>query len=276
MKKLLILLLILFIFCFGFFIYNIFSYLNVVVKFDDLEPFEKPMNVYFKGFKIGKTVKIYPNEDYTNTYLKLKLKRSKTRFPKNIVANIRKKRTGGYVDILFPDDPVLAKLKNNDEIKGNITNDISSLLESENIEDIVVEAESLVESANSAVQNLNNIFVEINKIIVDNRSNIDLIISNFAKTSKNFEDMSSKLNSSVDKNKLEYSVDNISSVTKNFDNITSQVDNVTLPILNNILCETNQTVRNTKDITLGVKKTLKKRMGLSKLLFGRPISDECE
>ena len=209
MKKLFIIISILLVSALGLFTYNIFSYFNVIVKFDDLEPFEKPMNVYFKGFKIGKTVKIYPNEDYTNTFLKLKLKRSKTRFPRNIVANIRKKRTGGYVDIIFPDDPAIAKLKSNDEIKGNITNDISALLESENIEDIVVETESLVESANSAVQNLNNIFVEVNKIIVDNRSNIDLIISNFAKTSKNFENMSSKLNSSIDKEQLSNSVGNM-------------------------------------------------------------------
>ena len=232
--------------------------------------------IYFKGFKIGKTVKIYPNEDYTNTFLKLKLKRSKTRFPKNIVANIRKKKSGGYVDIVFPDDPAIAKLKNNDEIKGNITNDISSLLESENIEDIVVETESLLESANSAIQNLNNIFVEVNKIIVDNRSNIDEIISNCSKTSKNFNEMSEKLNFAVDKNKLETSVDNISSITMNVSNITSQVDDVTLPILNSILCETNHTVKNMNEISSGVKKTLMKKMGMSRLLLGRPISDACE
>lgn len=267
----------------GYLIYDSLSYYNVIVKFDDLEPFEKPMNVYFKGFKIGKTVKIYPNEDYTNTYLKLKLNAPQTKFPSNITAKIRKKKTGGYVDILFPSEPCLKPLKHNDEISGFIAKDISSLLEGENVQDIVEETESLVESANSAINNLNGIFIEIRKILVDNRASIDLAINNFAKTSTNFENISAKLNESLDSNSLENSVENISQTTynikelsNNLKNISSQVDSVTLPVINATLCETNSTVKNAKEITGGIKRTLRKRLGLSRILFGRPISDNCE
>lgn len=267
----------------GYLIYDNLSYYSVIVKFDDLEPFEKPMNVYFKGFKIGKTVKIYPNEDYTNTYLKLKLNTPGTKFPSNISAKIRKKKTGGYVDILFPDEPSLKALKNNDEITGVITQDISSLLESENVQDIVEETESLVESATSAIQNLNGIFVELRKIITDNRPNIDLAISNLTKTTTSLEDMSKKLNSSFEQEKFSSSVNNISETTANIKavsdslkSISNQVDNVTLPIVNSVLCETNSTVKNAKEISGGIKHTLKKRMGFGRLLFGKPVSNDCE
>ena len=240
------------------------------------------MNVYFKGFKIGKTVKIYPNDDYTNTYLKLKLKTPKTKFPSNISANIRKKKTGGYVDILFPDEPELKQLKNNDEITWHITQYISSLLESENVQDIVEETESLVESANTAIQNLNGIFVDIRKIIIDNKTSIDFAIDNIAKTTSNLQEVSAKLNSSIEQQSLNSSVENISVTTSNIKdvseslkNISTQVDKVNVPIVNNVLCETNSTMRNAKEITSGVKSALKKRMGFGRLLFGKPISDNC-
>ena len=54
MKKFVFTVLILFIIAIAFFIYEAVSYTTVVAKFNDLEPFEKQMNVYFKGFKIGK------------------------------------------------------------------------------------------------------------------------------------------------------------------------------------------------------------------------------
>lgn len=275
MKKIILIVLILFIVVIAFLIYEAVSYTTVFVKFNDLEPFEKQMSVYFKGFKIGKTTNIFPNEDYTNTYLKLKLKAKKAKFPKNIWANIKKKKTGGYVEIEYPDEPSLIKLKNNDEISGFITKDISSLLEDENLQDIIDDAGSLVENASVAVQTLNGIFVDVRSIISDNRSNIDTIIKNFADMSSNLKDMSIKLDDTLSNENINSSIENINSTTKNIKQITEQVDNTTIPIVNRILCETYSTSKNANEITEGVKNTLKKRMGLSRLLFGKPINNDC-
>ena len=275
MKKLLILFLIAVFVLTVFLVYESIAYTSVLVKFDELEPFEKQMNVYFRGFKVGKTTKIYPNEDYTNTYLKLKLKAKKANFPKNIQVNIRKKKSGGYVDIEYPDEPSLTKLKNNDEIKGLITKDISSLLEDENLQDIIDDAGSLVENASVAVQNLNGIFVDVRTIISDNRSNINFIVKNLVDVSSNLNKMSNQLNVAVSGDKLSNSVSNINDTTLNIKEITSQIDETTVPMVNRILCETYLTSKNAKEITGGVKTTMKKKMGLSRLFFGTPIPNEC-
>ena len=276
MKKLLIFLVLIFCILLGYFLYDHFSYTNILVKFDKLEPFEKQMNVYFKGFKVGKTTKIYPNDDYSNTFLKVKLKTRQARFPSNIKVNIKKKKSGGYVDIIYPDEPNLARLKNNDEIQGLITRDISSLMESENIEDIVDDAGNLLENANIAMQSLNAIFVEIRGVISDNRSSINKVVKNLAKSTENLEKMSSYLENSFSGDEINVSMTNIKETTNNVKQITQQIDKTTLPIVNSALCETYSTVKNAKEITNGVKNTLKKKMGFSRLFFGRPISKDCD
>ena len=78
-------------------------------------------------------------------------------------------------------------MKNNDIIQGLITRDISSLMESENIEDIVDDAGSLIENASIAVQTLNGIFVEIRSLISDNRNNINIAVKNLTDATYNLE-----------------------------------------------------------------------------------------
>lgn len=276
---LLIILLVLYLF------YYKLAFLDVIVKFDNLEPFEKQMNVYFKGFKIGKTVKIYPDKEFQNTYLKLRIVRAKIRLPENVTAKISKKKSGGYVSIIYPDEPSLKKLKNNDEIKGVLTKDINSLLEekfSENdIDEILGDATNIMESANTAIQNLSDIFVEVRDIIQDSKSDIAAARKNLTKTTENLYEMSESLNKTISGQQMQNSVDNIEQtteniklITENLDNITNEIENTTLPIVNSVLCETKFTVKNVKEITGGVKNTLKKRMGLSRVLFGRPMSED--
>ncbi len=276
MKKLILFISVILVSIFLYFVYEYFSYTNILVKFDELEPFEKQMNVYFKGFKVGKTTKIYPNDDYTNTFLKVKLKAKQSHFPSNIKVNIKKKKSGGYVDILYPDEPTLARLKNNDIIQGLITRDISSLMESENIEDIVDDAGSLIENASIAVQTLNGIFVEIRSLISDNRNNINIAVKNLTDATYNLENMTKELNKTFSRNEINASINNIEQTTQNIKEITQQIDTTTVPIVNSTLCETYSTVRNANEITSGVKKTLKKNMGLGRLLFGKPISKDCD
>jgi len=193
MKKLIIFALFVITFFIGYFIYLQIAFIHIIVKFDDLEPFERKMGVYFKGFKVGETTKIYPNHDYTNTYLKVKLYSSQARFPSNISINIKKKKTGGYLNIIFPNDPSIVKLKNNDVVKGCISKDISSILESENLEDIVQNTDTLLESANTLVQNFNVILLQVQNIISDNRANINLAVKNLTEATGNFNELSSSL-----------------------------------------------------------------------------------
>ncbi len=287
MRKIYFIILTIVILVIGFLLYNKLAFLNLVVKFDELEPFDKQMNVYYKGFKIGKTTKIYPDKDYKNTYLKLKLHPHDINLPNNITAKIKKSAISNYISIEYPDSPSLTKIKNYDEIKGKITRDLNTTLSEklgeEGIVEIVDDATGLIESANTTVQNLGDIFVQVNEILSEMRGDILLASSNLAKTTTNLENMSTKLNNSVDEKGMKNSVKNIEETTENIkeittelNEITSQIDRATVPIVNSVLCETNSTMRNVKEITGGIKHTLKKHMGLGRLMFGRPISNECD
>lgn len=259
----------------SFMLYNKLAFLNLVVKFDDLEPFEKQMNVYYKGFKIGKTTKIYPDKDYQNTYLKLKIHPHNIKLPNNITARIKKSTLNNYINIEYPDSPSLTNIKNYDEIKGKVSKDITTAL-NDNVDTIVEDATTLVESANVTVQNLGEVFAQVNEILTDIRGDIKLASSNLAKTTSNLESMSAKLDNSLDEKGVKNSIKNIEETTKNIQEITNQIDKTTMPIINSTLCETNATVRNAKEITSGIKHTLKKHMGFGRILFGKPINEECK
>ncbi len=255
-------------------LYNKLAFLNLVVKFDDLEPFDKQMNVYYKGFKIGKTTKIYPDEDYKNTYLKLKIHPHDIKLPNNITARIKKSTLNNYISIEYPDSPSLSNIKNYDEIKGKVSKDITSAL-NDNVDTIVDDATTLLESANSTIQNLGDVFTQVNEILTDIRGDIKLASSSLAKTTANLENMSKKLDKSLSEDDVSNSIKNIEETTKSIQEITTQIDKTTMPIINSTLCETNATVRNVKEITGGIKHTLQKRMGLGRVLFGKPINEKC-
>ena len=255
-----------------FFLYNKFAYLNIIVKFDELEPFERQMNVYYKGFKVGKTVKIYPDKDYKNTYLKLKLSPSNINLPNNITAKINKLKTKEYISIIYPESPSIKKIKNDDIIKGNISKDLNSLLNEsvgkDEIDEIVEETSSLIGSANNTIQNLNDIFIEIKEIVVNSKKDIKIATNNLAKTTINLEQATKKLNNSINSEEISTSINNLEETTKNISEVTEQINKTTLPLANSIICDG-------KEITNGIKNTLKQRMGILKIMFGKPIKNNC-
>ena len=120
------------------------------------------MNVYYKGFKVGKTVKIYPDKEYTNTYLKLKIYPSDINLPNNITAKINKTKTKEYINIIYPESPSLKKIKDDDIIKGEITKDINSILNEsigkDEVDEIVEDASSLISTAKNTIENLDCVF----------------------------------------------------------------------------------------------------------------------
>ncbi len=267
-------------------LYDKFSALTLIVKFDDLEPFEKQMNVYYKGFKIGKTVNIYPDKNYINTYLKIKIKPRNIKLPNNIYAVIKTTPSKQYVNIMYPSSPSLIRIKNGEFITGKVAKDVKTLFnesfEEEGIDEIIDDAAGLIESANSAVQNLNKIFINTNKILLDIQSDIELTANKLEKTAANLENLTSNLNIAMDKDTVKNSAANIEETTQNIKNITSnlnditvKIDEETVPALNSVICETNATIENTQEITSGIKTTLKKRMGLMHLMFGKPVNNKC-
>ena len=87
--------------------------------------------------------------------------------------------------------------------------------------------------------------------------------------------MSSNLNNSIEEKSVKNTVNNIEKTTDNIKEITTQIDKTTMPIVNSVLCNTNSTMCNVNVISGGIKRTLQKRMGLGRLLFGRPVDNQC-
>ena len=286
MSKIYITIIILTIILAGFMAYNRFAYLHVVVKFDNLEPFEKQVPVYYKGFKVGKSVKIYPDKNYINTYLKLKLAPADVQLPDNIIARLQKSNQTNYINLIPPDEASTTKIKEGDVIQGSVSKDINSILNdklaSGTIDSIIDNASNLMESSNTTVQELGAIFSQINDIISDVKGDIKKTTSNLAETSSNLKNISANLNNSLKKDtmensagNIEQSAKNIKEITDNLNSVTAQIDKTTVPIVNSVLCNTNCTMQNTAEITQGVKTTLKKHFGLGRLIFGRPIGNDC-
>lgn len=284
MRKYFVILIVFFLIVSAVFLYRHFSYVNVIVKFDKLEPFDKQMNVYFKGFKMGRTVNIYPDKNFQNTYLRLRLNRGKISLPSNSTVQIRKVKSGSYVDIIYPDNPSLRTLKNNDVIKGNITKDINALLEGqfedEAVNDLVYDTTNLLQNANTTLMSLNSIFVQFNEIIKEIHPDIIVAASSLANASQNLAKATETLNSALESDTAVNTIDNLSSAAENIDNVTqnlneisSQIHQVTIPMTNSILCQTNNTMSDVSEISSGIKNTLKKRFGFGRLLFGQPVSD---
>ena len=287
MNRLYIVIVILTLILTGYFVYNKLAFLNVVVSFDELEPFEKQLPVYYKGFKVVKSVKVYPDKHYKNTFVKLKLYPADVELPNNISARIQKSKRTDYFNLIAPDEASVILLKDGDTIKGELSKDINKILSEQlsdgSIDNIIDDASTLMESANVTVQNLGDVFAQISSILTEIRGDIILASSNIAKTTTNLENMSDNLNKSLDKESMTTSVGNIEQTTENIKDITSslndisiQIDKTTMPIVNSVLCQTYSTVKNTNEITGGIKNTLKKRLGLAKIMFGRPISNNCE
>lgn len=269
----------------GFLLYNKFAHVSVIVKFDELEPFEKQMNVYYKGFKVGRTTKIYPDKNYENTFIEMRLYPYNINLPDNIEAKIKRTKTSTYINIIAPASPSIKRISNNQIIKGKSTKDINSLINDslgeDGLDEIIDDATNLMETANVTVKNLGDIFLQVNEIITEIRGDINIAADNLAKTTTNLEKMTANLSNGLDEESIKGSVTNIEEttknikeITKNLDKITNQIDKQTIPIVNSVLCETNSTVKNVNEITGGIKNTLKKKRGLSKILFGKPISEE--
>ena len=261
-----------FIIVIGFFIYNKLAYLNILVKFDELEPYDKSMNVYLKGFKIGKTELIYPDKDYSNTYIKVKLNRKYLNLPKNISAKIVRNKGTKYINLIYPASPAIERLKNNEIIKGKTTKDITNLMNEqfvdEGLEDVINDATGLLDNANNAVNTLDGIFKDIRVIIREVRPNIEIAAENLAKTSNSLRKTAKNIDSSVDNGDIAKSIQNIENITNNLKDITDEIDNTTMPIINNTLCEIKSTTENASEITDEINYSVKERKGILKFLLG--------
>ena len=152
------------------FMYKMISATKVHIEFKNLRPFHEKAPVYFNGFKIGKVTKIEPSKDYQSTIVTIAIHPKNFKLPINTTAKLKMHKTRwlhkDYIDLIYPDSPDLATLKNGSRISGKSSIDIHSYLASispDSYEAMEENAAKILENLEDTTGMLYSIFAIINR-----------------------------------------------------------------------------------------------------------------
>lgn len=259
-----------------------------------MDPMPPKMGVYYKGYKLGSSTKVRIAKDFKTTYLYIRLNQRGLELPKNISVKIKNyDEDTKYVDIIYPNAPMLKYIRTGDIIKGESTltfNGISDINQA-HLDDLSEKGENLLSSATKATDSLTELFDLITSILTENRENLlsattslKNSMSNLEASSLNLKDLSTKINDEVTRERIKNSIGNIELITTNFAdsskelisisgnfNKTSADFSVLVPKLSVLIDAVQLVVCNINDIIVGVKKTLQQKFGGARLIFGRPM-----
>ena len=258
MKKLLILILGAALGIAGFiFVVHSFYNIHITAVFEELEPFPRNLNVYYKGFKLGRSVRVRPSKDFTNTRVDMILNAKGISLPDNITAKVKRKDKKDYIELEYPDAPSITDIKNHSVIQGKKSFDISGYIDEQaeggGLDEIKDNLNDTVESAGDTLDALTELIGTANDILKDLRPSLKITGENRA--TKNLE------NASL----------NVSNITKHADSQTISLVDCVIQNTNAVIENVNVVVSNVNDIVKGFKATLSKRFAGMKIMFGKPI-----
>lgn len=256
------------------------THMRITAVFTELEPFQN-LNVYYKGFKIGRATKVVPSKDFLTTRVNIVLDSWSYNLPNNIKAKVQKKHKDSdvdYMEIIYPSSPALARIKYGDKIEGEISRDwndlISDVTEGGGFDEIKGNANNLLASANSAAKNVSELLKELTSILKDVHPELTAAAHNLSQTTTNLNNMSKKLDNSIDDKYISNSILNVQNTTKNFEGTTLLINTKTLPAVNATICSLKALIDNINEIVKGIGNTLKQRMGGARLIFGTAVKDK--
>ena len=277
-------------------IYQRLTYTFITAEFKELRPIHQRISVFYKGYKIGKVLYIKPSDDFKTSYMKIALfHNGKLKLPKNSVIKLQREkdrwRKKDYIDIIYPEKPSDSYLESGDTGLGKTTVDIETFLSSqepESLENIRQNMEQTSEDLQGAIEALRDLFTSLNEIANENRENINATFQNMADTSRNIDNLTGKFNRSIKQKRLNESVSNMENAILNAKNSTEELErlskrindmtdtiNGTMPTVTTGISDTGCIIKNLNEITCGISSTLKKRFGGLRLIFGKPIGEEC-
>lgn len=299
MKKFLILMLGAFlgVAVFTFIIHNLYN-MHITAVFNDLEPFPKNLNVYYKGFKLGRTVRVHPSKDFTDTHVEMILNAKNLSLPDNTTAKMKSKNKKDYIELEYPDAPSITFLKNHSIIQGkkglNIGDYIDKQAEAGGLDEIKENLNNTVASAGDTLDALTELFGTANDILKDLRPSLKITAENLAETSKNLKETSEEINLSLKPRRLNNSIANIEQTTKNIERTTKNLETASSDItkttahvnsdtiniidcvianINTIIDNINLVINNTNDIIKGFQQTLNKRFAGMRIMFGKAVQN---
>ncbi len=297
MKKLLILILGAALGIAGFiFVVHSFYNIHITAVFEELEPFPRNLNVYYKGFKLGRSVRVRPSKDFTNTRVDMILNAKGISLPDNITAKVKRKDKKDYIELEYPDAPSITDIKNHSVIQGKKSFDISGYIDEQaeggGLDEIKDNLNDTVESAGDTLDALTELIGTANDILKDLRPSLKITGENLAVMSQNLSDVTGELSRSAKPKRLDNTFANIEQTTKNIEratknlenaslnvsNITKHADSQTISLVDCVIQNTNAVIENVNvvvsnvnDIVKGFKATLSNRFAGMKIMFGKPI-----
>lgn len=267
--------------------YNAFFRYHITAKFVTSSPLNKYTPVYYRGCRIGEIEKVSLSNDYQHTTVKIMLYPRNPKLPANITARIKKQNPKkDYLELADSDEATDKQLQNGDTIEGEPPFDIESfiiqMMDSGMLNPIIDNVASFIESITYTSDKMGAFFDNSNTVLKTNEHNIN-------QTAKSFKEVSSKLNNSISEKEIKNTAENINkasnnvltttekakNISENIENATKDMDKTSLKI-DKIITDTCITSSNARIISTELRRTLMQRLGMFRLLFGKPIKkNEC-
>ena len=272
-----------------FFIYRFFESDNadILVEFQKMRPIKEKVNVYYNGFKVGRTAGLKPCDHSKHICSKVRLDKNLMILPKNIEIKLKQKKISDnkfedYMEIQYPVSPDFETIKDGAIIKGEVASGFHNYL---NEEVSYSDMEMIKQNLISATDNLNkasgilvDILSSIDDVTSNSKQNSKLLISNLNKTVSNLSLLIGKIDNSLDDKVIRSIFYNVDDSTKNLNGTLENIRNFTYELnsgsgdITGTMNSLNSISRNIDEIVQGVNCTLQKPFGGLRLIFGAPVN----
>ena len=248
--------------------------MHLFAKFKELRPLHSNIPVYYKGIVIGKTTGKKHSSDGEHTLIKMILYPNKLMLPINTKVFLKKEKKDNkekdFLEFVYPKDPSSELISNFDILEGYVSSDIDIFLAGQNPESI----ESIKENLINTTKNLSDATETLSEILDTINSTLSSSKNNIVNTTKNIENMTEKFDASINQEKLDSTISSIETSSQNISNILNDTNEFLMPTINSTTNNVDNITENISAITCGIRKTLRKKCGMIRLIFGQVI-DEC-
>ena len=265
----------------GFYIYKLTTYTYVTAKFKELRPIHEKLPVYYKGLVVGKAREQRHSEDYNHTLIHLVLYPKNLLLPDNTTVMLKKEKhhdkEHDFLELVYPKEPSTTMIADGAVLEGKATVDVDTFMANQNPDDLEAIKQNLAQSSenlNFALEGLTMVFESVNEILKENQKNLYTTTGNLSKATRNLDNVTQKIDKSVQQKRLDNTISNLETLSANLNGTTTSVNGV-IPHIDATMCQVQGLATNANAISCGVRKTLRKRFGGLRLLFGKVI-DECD
>lgn len=280
MKRKLILILIFVSICYVFFYYKT-NFVHAQIEFEKLRPIPQKINVYYNGFKVGRTSKMLPCDTSPNTCVHVTFNEKSAFLPCNSEAQMKQKRINDklyedYIEIIYPKNPSYIGISNKTKLKGTLSGGFHNYLNEEvsysEMEDIKESLKNSVEHLETLLQATINVMDSLNVMINNSEKELTSAAKNLNYSSKKLKSITNKADGSFNQEEVKSIIKNIEGTTKNLDETTGDIKNMTNRLnYSGTAANLTSIAKSSDEIVQGVNCALRKPFGGLRILFGKTI-----